>query len=94
MRFVKIINDSMFPEYLEGDVVEVLETPKCESGNDVLVKVGDAEPTLKRLIIKSDGILLKSLNPEYQTRFFSNEEVKELPVQILGVAVKLIRKID
>ena len=42
---------------------------------------------------REDGILLQALNPEYESFFYSNRQIVELPVRIIGVVVEMRRKI-
>ncbi|MBR3942431.1 MAG: helix-turn-helix domain-containing protein [Clostridia bacterium] len=89
---LKIKGDSMFPNYLDGDVVIFEKTCTAENGKDVAVMINGGDATFKRLKVMPDGILLVPLNPNYETRFFKNEEVETLPVRIIGVAKELRRQ--
>ena len=89
---LKIKGDSMYPNYLDGDIIIFEKTETAETGRDVAVIIGDLEATFKRLERKPDGITIKPLNPAYPPRTFTNEEIKELPVRILGVAKELRRQ--
>lgn len=89
---LKVKGDSMFPEYLEGDTVIIRKQPCCDPGDDCAVMVNDKEATLKRVQIYEDGMELEAVNPMYGKKFFTDEEVMNLPVNILGVVVELRRK--
>lgn len=88
---LKVKGDSMFPEYLEGDTVIIRKQPCCESGDDCAVMVNDTEATLKKVHKCGDGLELEAINPMYGKKKFSMEEVKQLPVSILGIVVELRR---
>ena len=81
----------MFPEYLDGDIVIIRKQPTAETGDDVVAYVNGYDATLKRLQRMSNGIRLKALNPQYESKFYSNDEIKKLPVSILGVVVEMRR---
>lgn len=51
--------------------------------------VNGDEAFCKRLIKEESGIILQSLNQSYQPFFFTNQEVEEKPVVILGRVVEL-----
>lgn len=89
---LKVKGDSMFPEYLDGDIVIVRKQSTCDSGDDCVVIINGAEATLKRVNILKDGIELEAVNKMYGKKKFSKEEIENLPVQILGVVVELRRK--
>lgn len=86
--------DSMSPRYLDGDTVIIKQQNKCEPGQDALIFVGTQQGSLKKVLLDYTGSLtLKSINQAYRTSFFSEREVKTLPVKITGIAVELRRKI-
>ena len=88
---LKVSGDSMTPKYLDGDVLIVQKTNDCESGQDCIVMVNGNDGTFKRVIKNKDGIILQPLNPNYEIKFYSNDEIEKLPIKILGV-VKEIRR--
>lgn len=88
---LKIKGDSMFPEYLNGDVIIVLKQDNCESGQDCVVAVNGDDATFKRVFKYDNGITLQPLNNAYMPLFYSNEDIVNKPVKILGV-VKQIRR--
>lgn len=84
--------DSMYPEYLDGDTVIIRKQPCCDSGDDCAVIINAADATLKRVHILEEGIELEAINPMYGRKKYTNQEVENLPVTILGVVVELRRK--
>lgn len=89
---LKVIGDSMYPKYLDGDVVIIKEQPDCENGQDCAVRINDNDVTLKKVIKMEDGLMLQPLNPEYPPQFFSYSD-ELCPVYILGVVVEIRRKV-
>ena len=89
---LKIQGDSMYPEYLSGDIVIFEVSPTCETGDDCAVMVNGDDATFKRIERKENGVMVKPLNPEYETMFFTNEEIETKPVRILGIARELRRR--
>lgn len=88
---LKIKGDSMFPEYLDGDTIIVLKQNNCESGQDCVVAVNGDDATFKRVFKYDNGITLQPLNNTYMPMFYSNDDIINKPVKILGV-VKQIRR--
>ena len=77
--------DSMEPRMYDGDVVIVQKQDDAESGEYVIAAVNGDHATCKRLMKYRDSIALVSLNSKYDPMIFTNEEVQENPVTILGV---------
>ena len=88
---LRVQGDSMTPEYRDGDVAIFRKQESCESGNDCAVLVNGDDAVFKRVKIAENGITLMPLNPIYDPCFYSNSNVEELPVQILGVAIQIRR---
>ena len=91
---LKVKGSSMWPKYLDGDTIIVLKQDDCESGQDAIVMVNGNDGTFKRVIKKDNGITLEPINQqEYNSVSYTNEEIIQLPVKILGVVKEIRRKI-
>lgn len=89
---LQIKGDSMEPKFSEGDVVIVRRQSSIDSGEIAIVIVNDNDATMKIVKTHEEGIFLVSSNPNYPPRFYSNEEIENLPVEILGKVVELRAK--
>lgn len=89
---LQIHGDSMEPRICEGDVVIVRRQDDAESGDIVIAMVNGDDATCKRLRKYRDGIELISNNPVYKPMFFSNQEIEDKPVKIIGKVVELRAK--
>lgn len=92
---LEVKGDSMWPDYLPGDVVIVRKQPTCHSGDDCVVYVNGYDATLKQVRINDieQSLTLIPRNQSYPPRTYSKEEIETLPVSIAGVVVELRRKI-
>ena len=84
-----IRGDSMEPRICEGDVVIVRRQNVVDNGEISIVLVGNEDATCKRFYKHKDGISLVSLNPQYEPMFFSNEELRNTKIKILGKVTEL-----
>ena len=99
---LKIKGNSMEPEYLDGDTIILEKVEDCESGTDCVVMVNGNDGTFKRVIKNEENqtIRLQPLNtsldengmPLYEPIAFTKEQIKSLPVRIIGKVVELRRK--
>lgn len=85
---LRIKGDSMQPRIVEGDVVIVRQQPDADSGDVVIVQVNGDQATCKRLAKYSSGISLISFNPAYEPMNYTNEQIEQLPVTIIGKVVE------
>lgn len=92
---LEVKGDSMWPDYLPGDVVIVRKQPTCDSGEDCIVYVNGYDATLKQVRLNSEdrSLTIVPRNQSYPPRTYSAEEIQNLPVTIAGVVVELRRKI-
>lgn len=89
---LQVNGDSMYPEYLDGDIVIVRKQSVADTGDDVVIYVNGYDATLKRFRLNPDGSLsIIPINPQYAPRTFTPEEIQEMPVSIAGVVVELRR---
>lgn len=92
---LKLEGDSMEPEYQDKDVVIFRKAYDCESGQDCCVRINGFDATFKRIKKQLNGIMIIPLNENnstgFTTTFYTNEEILNMPVEILGV-VKQIRR--
>ena len=84
--------DSMSPVFIDGDTVIVRKQESADTGDSVIAMINGDEATIKRLKRTEDGIILIPNNPQYLPMTYSNDQIKTLPVRILGKVVELRRK--
>lgn len=90
---LRVCGDSMYPFYLDGDVVLVLRTPALEhSGQVALVRYDGENATLKKVEQLEDGLRLVPLNPIYPPRTITGADLDQC--SILGLPRLLIRTVE
>lgn len=90
-----IKGDSMEPTYNEGDTVifKYGDIDNVSANHkDCAVMVNGYDATFKRVTITKDGVSLTPLNLNnsdgYVPTFYNKDQVEELPVRIVGIAVE------
>src|SRR5699024_1397044 len=85
--------NSMSPEFKDGDVAIIRKQSNIDSGNIAAVRINGDEATLKIVKKSEQGITLVAINPDvFLPRFYSNEEIINLPVEIIGKVIENRRK--
>ena len=82
----------MYPEYREGDIIICEKIQDCENGDECVVMVNGNDGTFKKVLKNENGIILQPLNSEYQPMVYTNEQIENLPVKVIGKVVELRRK--
>ncbi|NBI65056.1 helix-turn-helix domain-containing protein [Clostridiales bacterium] len=90
---LRVKGSSMEPRICEGDVVIIRQQPDIESGEIAAVIVNGNEATLKKVVKQENGITLVAFNTSvYEPRFYTCEEIENLPIRIAGKVVELRAK--
>lgn len=86
---LRVKGHSMEPKLSEGDIVIVRKQEDVDSGDTAIVLVNGDEATVKQIKKTEAGIMLIGFNVEvYQPHFYSNDQIENLPVRIIGKVVE------
>ena len=85
--------DSMSPYIMSDDILLVRSQNFTENGDIVIAQVNGDQAACKKLMKHPEGISLISLNPIYDSMYFANSEIEDLPVVVMGVVVEIRRKV-
>ena len=88
---LKVHGDSMFPVLIENDVVIIKNQSDFETGDIVVAIINGNEATIKKGKKSDSSILLQPLNTAYEPLIFTKEEMKSIPVTIVGIVKQLKR---
>ena len=85
---LQVKGSSMEPRICEGDIVIVRKQDDVESGEIAIIMVNGDNATIKRLLKYEDGIRLMPTNPAYEPLYFTNDEILEKPVKVIGKVIE------
>ena len=89
---LKIKGDSMSPVLIEDDIVIIKKQEDFENGDLVVAIINGDEATIKKGKKSDNSILLQPLNTTYEPLIFTYDEMKTIPVTIVGIVKQLKRK--
>lgn len=89
---LKVKGDSMYPSLIEDDIVIVQKQNDFENGDIVVAIINGDEATIKKGKKTDSSILLQPLNAAYEPLIFTYNEVKSIPVIIIGIVKQLKRE--
>lgn len=84
-------DSSMEPYFMSGDILIFEKTDNYENGQFCAAAVNGDDATFKKVTKTDTGIMLQPLNPAFETKFYTNDQIDSLPVTIIGV-LKQIRR--
>lgn len=89
---LRIKGASMEPQFFEGDVVIVRQQSDVDDNDIAIVLVNGDEATVKQIKKSDAGITLIGFNVSvYPPHFYSNKDIEDLPVSIIGKVIQVRR---
>lgn len=89
---LNVKGNSMSPVLIEGDIVIVKKQDDFENGDIVVALINGDEATIKKAKKSDSSILLQPFNNNYEPLIFTYEEMKSIPVKIIGIVKQLKRE--
>ena len=86
-----VVGDSMYPLFMEGDLVLVRCQSSVDSGSYAVVMIDEEDGVVKKIVYGPDFIELHSINPMYPVRRFENEDVTR--IRVFGLVREIKRKL-
>lgn len=81
----------MAPVFVEDDIVIIKKQDDFENGDIVVALINGEEATIKKGKKSETSILLQPLNPNYEPLIYTYDEMKTIPVTIIGIVKQLKR---
>lgn len=93
---LRLSGDSMFPKYQDGEVVIFKQDEDLENqkNKDCAIMINHTESTFKKLLVNDTGIVLQPYNANYDIMMFTNKEIEDLPITVLGIAIKKVSDVE
>lgn len=82
----------MAPVLIQDDIVIIKKQDDFETGDIVVAIVNGDEATIKKGKKSDSSILLQPLNTNYEPLIFTCEEMKTIPVTVIGIVKQLKRE--
>ena len=89
---LKVHGDSMSPVLIEDDIVIIKRQNDFETGDIVVAIINGDEATIKKGKKSDNSILLQPFNTNYEPLIFTYNEMKNIPVTIVGIVKQLKRE--
>lgn len=90
---LKVKGDSMMPKIEEGDILIIRKQEEANNGDICAIIINGYDATVKKIKKDTNGLLLVPLNQSYEAMFYSNKDISQLPVRIIGKVVEIRRSL-
>ena len=84
---------SMQPRIWRGDIVIIKKQTYIQNNAILLVKVGEENMLLRKVLTHKEGLSLISLNTAYDPVFYSNAQIERLPLCVIGKVIEVRGKL-
>lgn len=89
---LKVHGDSMSPTLIEDDIVIIKKQNDFENGDIIVAIINGDEATIKKGKKSETSVTLQPLNTAYDPLVFTYDEMKTIPVTIVGIVKQLKRE--
>ena len=89
--FLRVVGDSMYPKFEEGDLALVRCQSSVDSGSFAVVIIDNEDGVIKRVVYDKDFIELQSVNPMYPPRRFEGKDI--VRIRVFGLVKAIKRKL-
>ena len=90
---LRVSGQSMAPDIPDGSIAIIERCYEWHDNKVMAVYVNGYNATLKRVHVKSGGIIvLEAFNSEYETKIYTADEVESIPVRPCGVLIETRKK--
>ena len=86
-------DSSMSPKIEKNDYILVKLQETCFEGQTAVVQIADDKTVIRKILFSDGGLLLQPLNSNFDTVFYSEGKINDMPVDIIGTAVEIFRDI-
>lgn len=91
---LKITNSSMEPQVYSGDIAIIQRQDRVKSGHFAALSIMNKEIILRIIHLSSTGMTIQAYRNNSTVQFFSNKEIEELPIKIIGRVLELRHRYD
>lgn len=84
----KIKDDSMSPILNNDDIIIVHKQEDVENGNIAILLINDKDIIIRKISKTQNGIKLESFNPYYPEQEFTQKDIKDKNIKIIGKVVE------
>lgn len=89
MFATRVADKSMEPQISKNDLLIIRKQEFVDDDSIVMVTISGNGPTVKQVKKSKDGIVLTGFNISlYSPHFYTNREIEELPIKIIGKVVE------
>ena len=87
----KILENTMYPTLIKNDIVIIKKQKYFENGDFVALNINKKKSIIRKVWKSKENIIFQTISPDYEPIILTNEEMKAMPIEIIGVVKQMKR---
>ena len=87
----KILENTMYPTLIKNDIVIIKKQKYFENGDFVALNINKKKSIIRKVWKSKENIIFQTISPDYEPIILTNEEMKIMPIEIIGVVKQMKR---
>ena len=87
----KILENTMYPTLIKNDIVIIKKQKYFENGDFVALNIDKKKSIIRKVWKSKENIIFQTISPDYEPIILTNEEIKTMPIEIIGVVKQMKR---
>ena len=87
----KILENTMYPTLIKNDIVIIKKQKYFENGDFVALNIDKKKSIIRKVWKSKENIIFQTISPDYEPIILTNEEMKTMPIEIIGVVEQMKR---
>ena len=87
----KILENTMYPTLIKNDIVIIKKQKYFENGDFVALNIDKKKSIIRKVWKSKENNIFQTISPDYEPIILTNEEMKAMPIEIIGVVKQMKR---
>ena len=81
----------MYPILIKNDIAIIKKQKHFENGDLVAINIDKKKSIIRKVWESKETITFQTISPDYEPIILTNEEMKTIPIEIIGVVEQMKR---
>ena len=87
----KILKNTMYPILIKNDIAIIKKQKHFKNGDLVAINIDKKKSIIRKVWESKETITFQTISPDYEPIILTNEEMKTMPIEIIGVVEQMKR---
>ena len=87
----KILENTMYPILIKNDIAIIKKEKHFKNGDFVAIDIDKKKSIIRKVWESKETITFQTISPDYEPIILTNEEMRTMPIEIIGVVEQMKR---